>query len=115
MGATGAGPAADGIGAPFVFGGSIEADAMSSSLEVAASSLWMRVVSASLGIIGTTLSSMTSLCNSPADVGYLERIYKATVPFDQSSQVMHIAGGHSCCRDLDARSSFQVTEVGLRN
>lgn len=43
---------------PFVSGSSIEEDAISSRREVAASSLWMSDVSASLGIVGTTLSSM---------------------------------------------------------
>src|SRR3954462_6936331 len=54
--------ATDGRAVPFVFGSSIADDAISSSREVAASSLWMRDVSASLGIVGTTLLSMIAVC-----------------------------------------------------
>jgi hypothetical protein len=58
--ATGAGGrgAVGGGAAPFDFGVSIVEDAISSSLEVAASSLEMILVSSTRWIVGTTLSSM---------------------------------------------------------
>jgi hypothetical protein len=58
--ATGAGgrDAVGGGAAPFVFGVSTVADAISSSREVAASSLWMIAVSSARGMVGKTLSFM---------------------------------------------------------
>ena len=47
--------------APFVFGSSIVEDAISSSLDVAASSLWMIAVSSFRETVGTTLSSMIAV------------------------------------------------------
>lgn len=89
-GATGAG---EGAAEPFNFGGSIADDAMSSNLEVAASSLWMRDVSATFGITGVISPSMivryVELFNSfdPDSIRQINGDEKLkielTVPFDE--------------------------------
>ena len=59
VGGAGRGPVGAGVGAaPFSFGKSIVEAAMSSNLEVAASSLCRIAVSSTRETVGTTLSSM---------------------------------------------------------
>jgi hypothetical protein len=61
----------------------------------------MIAVSSSLGIVGTTMSSMFVVED--------ERMRKRGVPFDEGGQVMHLAGCHVCCRVPAGRKVFQVT------
>ena len=67
VGGGGRGPVGAGVGAvPFSFGASIEDVAMSSNLEVAASSLWIIAVSSVLETVGKTLSSMIARADQQA-------------------------------------------------
>ena len=82
-GAGGRGAVGGGAG-PFVLGASIVADAISSSREVAASSLWMVAVSSARGMVEKTLSSMIVIMLIIDRIKFREERGRA-IPFDESS------------------------------